>query len=232
MFDVIAFDADDTLWHTEDLYVGVQARFKEMLAPYATAERVQERLDEIELRNLALYGYGIKSFALSLIETAVDLSDGRVAGTEIQQLIDLAKEMMGAEVQLLDHAAETVGRLAADYPLMVITKGDLLDQEAKIARSGLGDYFHHVEIVSDKTPATYAAVLERHRVAPERFLMVGNSLRSDVLPVVALGGRAVHVPYHVTWIHEDVPLPAEYHERYVKIAHLGQLPELIPQLGR
>ncbi|MCC7353833.1 MAG: HAD hydrolase-like protein [Anaerolineae bacterium] len=232
MFDVIAFDADDTLWHTEGLYSGVQDKFKQLLAPYSSAERVEEILHQTEMRNLAYYGYGIKGFALSLIEAAIALSEGRIAGPEIQRLIDLAKEMVTAEVRLLAHAQETVAMLAASYPLMVITKGDLFDQEAKIARSGLRPYFRYVEIVSDKTRDHYAAILAKYRLTPARFLMVGNSLRSDILPVVALGGRAVHIPYHITWAHEDA-IPADGdRERYVELAHLGLLPALVKELGR
>jgi putative hydrolase of the HAD superfamily len=208
MFDLIAFDADDTLWHTEDLYVGTQDRFKQLLAPYHSAEWIDRKLFDTEMRNLGVFGYGIKGFVLSLIETAIELTEGRISGTEIQRLIDMGREMLSADIRLLEGVAETVAALSERYPLMIITKGDLFDQETKIARSGLGPHFKHVEIVSDKTEASYAALLRRHAVAPQRFLMIGNSLRSDILPVVALGGRAVHIPYHLTWAHEQVSEPA------------------------
>ena len=158
-FDIIAFDADDTLWHTERLYVDAQARFVQLLAHYRDAEWVRERLFQTEMRNMQHFGYGVKAFALSMIETAVELTDGQVSGQDIGTLIVLAKEMLAAEVELLPHVAEAIPALAARYPLMVITKGDLLDQETKIARSGLGGYFRHVEIVSEKTTESYRAAV-------------------------------------------------------------------------
>jgi putative hydrolase of the HAD superfamily len=228
-FDVIAFDADDTLWHTERLYVNAQARFVELLAHYHNPEWIQERLDETEGRNLAHFGFGIKAFALSMIETAVELTEGRVSGNDIGALVKLARDMLHAEVELLDQVAETVARLAQQYPLMLITKGDLLDQENKIARSGLAQYFPRIEIVSHKTPESYARVLEQHRVAPDRFVMVGNSLKSDILPVLALGGTAVHVPYELTWLHERAEPPLG-HPRFFEIERMEQLPALLAQL--
>ena len=158
-FDIIAFDADDTLWHTERLYVDAQARFVQLLAHYRDPEWVRERLFQTEMRNMQHFGYGVKAFALSMIETAVELTDGQVSGQDIGTLIVLAKEMLAAEVELLPHVAEAIPALAARYPLMVITKGDLLDQETKIARSGLGGYFRHVEIVSEKTTESYGAAV-------------------------------------------------------------------------
>jgi len=153
-FEIIAFDADDTLWHNERLYLNAQARFKELLAQYHSPEWIDERLYKAEMRNLPHFGYGIKAFALSMIETAVELTEGRISGRDIQTIIDAAKEMLAAEVELLEHVAETIARLASAYSLMVITKGDLRDQEAKIARSGLATYFRYIEIVSDKNSET------------------------------------------------------------------------------
>ena len=229
LFHTIAFDADDTLWHNERLYVHAQSRFKALLSPYHSPEWIEERLYQAELRNLGHFGYGIKGFALSMIETAVELTEGRISGGDIQTIIDIAKGMLSAEVELLEHAAETTARLAQRYPLMLITKGDLRDQEIKIARSGLADHFRRIEIVSEKNPASYAALLKRYAIPPERFLMVGNSLRSDVLPVLELGGSAVYIPYQHTWGHEaaDPPVgqPGYYH-----LAHLGLLPELLERL--
>jgi putative hydrolase of the HAD superfamily len=230
MFDVIAFDADDTLWHSESLYAEAQDRFKQLLAPYCAAKHVEPALHQTEMRNLACYGYGIKGFALSLIETAIELSGGRIAASEIRQVIDLAKAMLGAQVCLLEHAQEAVVRLVGAYPLMLITKGDLFDQEAKLARSGLRPYFRYIEIVSDKTPDRYAALLARYHLDPARFLMVGNSLRSDILPVLALGGRAVYIPYHITWAHERAPVPETDQKGYFELEHLGLLPDLIERL--
>ncbi len=232
MFETIAFDADDTLWHNEYLYTEAQGALKQLLAPYCPPQQVAERLYEIETGNLDCYGYGIKSYALSLIETAIELSGGRVTGSEIRRLIDVARGMMAAQVRLLEHAESTVRQLAARYPLMVITKGDPIDQEAKVVRSGLQPYFRHVEVLGDKTPDTYAALLARHSLAPERFVMVGNSLRSDILPVLALGAQAVYVPYHSTWAHERVEPSADERGRYHEIEHLGLLPGLLERIGR
>jgi putative hydrolase of the HAD superfamily len=230
MLDVIAFDADDTLWHTEHLYSDAQTAFKALLAPYVDTSALDEQLYATEMRNLSFFGYGVKGFTLSMIETAIELTAGRIGGREIQRLLDLAKAMLRADVRLLDHVERAIEQLAETHALMIITKGDLFDQETKVARSGLGTRFRHVEIVSDKTRESYAAVLARLNIAPERFLMVGNSLRSDILPVVALGGHAVHVPYQVTWAHEEVPETERPAGRYVQIEHLGELPGVVARL--
>ena len=232
MIDLIAFDADDTLWHTEALYVGTQDRFRQLLAPYHSAEWIDKKLFDTEMRNLRMFGYGIKGFTLSMIETAIELTEGRISGAEIQGIIDLARGMLEAEVRLLDGVAEAVAALAQRFPLMIITKGDLYDQETKIARSGLGPYFRHVEIVSDKTEASYAAVLKRYQVAPERFLMVGNSLRSDILPVVRLGGQAVHIPYALTWAHEMVTETQAGENSFLTVEHIGLLAPLVQVLAQ
>jgi putative hydrolase of the HAD superfamily len=230
MVDLIAFDADDTLWHNEILYARTQERFAELLAPYHVDGRAGEELFATEMRNIPQYGYGIKGFALSMIETAIRLTGGQITGGEIQKLIHLAREMMEAPVQLLDGVAEVLATLATKQRLMLITKGDLFDQERKLARSGLAPYFAHVEIVSQKTSDVYRALLARRGIAPQRFLMVGNSLRSDILPVVEIGGHAVHIPYHVTWAHEAVELPEELPRGYVELAHIGLLPQAVAQL--
>jgi putative hydrolase of the HAD superfamily len=232
LFDVIALDADDTLWHTERLYVDAQARFADLLSHYHSRDWINQSLDQAEARNIAHFGYGIKSFALSMIETAVELTEGRISGQDIQVVINLAKEMLSAEVELLDHVAEVIPRLAADYPLMLITKGDLLDQESKIARSGLGEYFQQVEVVSDKTPDSYARLLKRHSYQPERFLMVGNSMRSDILPVLALGASAVYIPYYLTWVHEQAEKPTADQSGFYQLEHLGQLPALLERFEK
>lgn len=231
-FDVIAFDADDTLWHNERLYVSAQAKLKALLAQYHSPAWIEERLYQTEMRNLQHFGYGIKAFALSMIETAVQLSEGRIAGSDVQAIIDSAKEMLAADVELLEHVAETLPSLAQSYALMLITKGDLRDQELKIARSGLAQHFHHIEIVSDKSRESYHRLLQRHGLAPERFLMVGNSLRSDILPVLALGASAVYVPYPLTWVHESGERPPAEQRGYYELEHLGLLPELLERLER
>ncbi len=229
-FDVIAFDADDTLWHNERLYADAQARFRKLLEHYHRPEWIDERLYRAEIGNLRHFGYGIKAFALSMIETAVELTEGRITGKDIQTIIDTAREMLEADVELLDHVTETLERLAGRYPLMVVTKGDLVDQETKLERSGLGPRFRHIEIVSDKTPASYESLLKRNGIKARRFLMVGNSLRSDVLPVLEIGGNAVHVPYAMTWAHEVVDAPPAGTARFHAIEHLGLLTGLLDRL--
>ena len=231
-FDVIAFDADDTLWHSEILYAAAQEEYRRLLAPYAEAGTIDRVLHQTEMRNLSIYGYGIKGFALSMIEAALELSQHQITGGEVQRVLDLAKQMLSTDVELLEGVAEVVAQLAQTYPLMLITKGDLVHQEAKIEQSGLKPYFRSIEIVADKTPQSYAALLARHHVEPSRFLMIGNSLRSDVLPVLAIGGQAVHVPYAITWAHEHVDVPADQHGRYHELEHIGQLPSLVEQLER
>jgi len=230
MFDIIAFDADDTLWHNESLYSAALDGFKQLLAPYAPPELVASTLYETEMRNLAFYGYGIKSYALSMIETAVEISAGAIDGQGVLQVIGLAKDMINANTRLFDHALEVVTHLSAVYPLMIITKGDLLDQQRKLTRSGLKPCFRYIEIVTDKTPESYAALLERYQIDPARFLMVGDSIRSDILPVIALGGCAVHIPYHITWAHEHIDLTDEQRQHFYKLDHLGLLPDLIERL--
>ena len=232
MFDTIAFDADDTLWHNETLYTAALDGLKLLLASYAPPEQVAHTLFETEMRNLAYYGYGIKSYALSMIETAIQVSAGAIDGQGVLQVIGLAKDMLNADIQLFDHAQQVITRLSADYPLMLITKGDLLDQQRKLARSGLKPCFHYVEIVTDKTPKSYADLLARYHIDPIRFLMVGDSLRSDILPVIALGGCAVHIPYHITWAHEHIDLTDEQRQHFYKLDHLGQLPDLIESLSQ
>jgi putative hydrolase of the HAD superfamily len=232
MFDLIAFDADDTLWHNESLYAEVQEKFARLLSPYHDAQTVAQRLNTAEMRNLEYFGYGIKGFALSMIETAIELTDGQIPGRDIQTVINLVKEMLMAEVCLLEHAKEVVAKLSESHSLMIITKGDLRDQETKIQRSGLAHYFKHVEVVSDKTSDSYAALLAKYQVAAPRFLMVGNSMRSDILPVVALGGQAVYIPYQITWAHETVaPQPSDQ-PGYFELEHLGLLPALISKLSQ
>ena len=229
-FDLIAFDADDTLWHNEPLYVKAQGRLEELLAPYADAETVGQQLYQTESTNLSHYGYGTKSFILSMIETAIELSHGQIPGADIDRIIGFGRDMLAAKTELLAGVAETVAQLAGLYPLMMITKGDLLDQQAKLARSRLGDHFQCIEIVSQKTPQIYADLLAKHGVEPQQFLMVGNSIKSDILPVLALGGHAVYIPYFTTWAHEVASQPVEQNG-YYELEHIGQLPPLLERLS-
>ena len=200
---VIGLDGDDTLWRNEEYFVDTQQAFRDLVAPYVNGDvDVAQRLDATERGNLELFGYGVKGFTLSLIETAIEVTNGRVAARDLQALLDLGKGMLLRPVELIEGVDETVPLLAEDYRLIVVTKGDLWNQEQKLARSGLAELMWRVEIVAEKDVATYVRILERHDIDPTTFVMVGNSVRSDVLPVIGAGGRAVHIPHTVTWAHE------------------------------
>lgn len=227
---VVALDADDTLWHNEPIYQATQQRFRDLLFAYHDPDWVEARLNETQIRNLEHFGYGIKGFVLSMIETAIDLSEGRVGATGIQSIIDMGRDMLAHPVELLDGVAEAVVRLAAHHRLMLVTKGDLLDQESKLARSGLGEHFDAIEVVSEKDAVTYGALLVRHSVWPGNFVMVGNSLRSDILPVVDLGAHAVHIPYRTTWVHEQVDGQALNGLHYHELETISGLPALLQSL--
>ena len=232
MIEVVALDGDDTLWHNEMQFSMTQARFCELVSPHAPDADLDERLLATERVNLATYGYGVKSFTLSMVETAIEVSRGRVPASVIEAILDAGKAMLSHPVELLDGVVEAIDELRDRYGLMVITKGDLFHQESKLARSGLAERFQRVEIVSEKDEATYRRIIERVGVRPDQFVMAGNSLRSDVLPVAALGGHAVHVPFHTTWALENVSPEeaAEYH--FDTIDSLFDLPALIDRLGR
>lgn len=204
MLRTLAFDADDTLWHNETHYAETQEAFRGLLRPFHDDAWIDARLHDTEMRNLGQYGYGIKGFTLSMIETALELTEDRLDGTGLRRVLDLGKAMLDKPVEPLPGVAEVLAELAGTFELMVITKGDLFDQETKLAKSGLGGHFSKVEIVSEKDEATYATLLRRHGIAPASFTMVGNSVKSDILPVLALGARAIHIPYHLTWAHEVV----------------------------
>lgn len=224
---VIALDADDTLWHNEPFYTCAKERFIALIAPYQPAGAVEEVLNERELANLRYFGYGIKSFTLSLIESAIALTGGQVRAQDIQAILDTAKEVLTAELQLFPQVEETLAALASRYPLMLITKGDQNEQESKVARSGLGKYFRYIEVVGDKDESSYGLILGKYGIEPRRFLMVGNSLRSDILPVLRLGGRAVYIPYANTWAHENAVDEQPEAEDYMELPSLSALPELL-----
>lgn len=209
MLHTLAFDADDTLWHNETHYAETQEAFRALLRPFHDDAWIDARLHDTEMRNLGRYGYGIKGFTLSMIETALELTEHRLDGAGVQRVLDLGKAMLDKPVEPLPGVAEVLQALTGKYRLMLITKGDLFDQETKLAKSGLGAHFAAVEIVSEKDEATYAAILQRHGIPASAFAMVGNSVKSDILPVLALGGRAVHIPYHLTWAHEVVEAPKD-----------------------
>ncbi|MFM7064352.1 MAG: HAD family hydrolase [Actinomycetes bacterium] len=195
----LALDGDDTLWHSETHFAVTTERVLDLVRPWVDGAEATAHLLEVERRNLETFGYGVKAFILSVIETVVEVTRGEVPADRIHEIVGWAKELLAHPVELMDGVVETLDQLDGQYRLLLITKGDLLHQESKVARSGLADRFDAVEIVGDKDPATYRRILERHRIAPDEFVMAGNSLRSDVAPVVALGGWGVHVPFHLTW---------------------------------
>ncbi|WP_435257579.1 HAD family hydrolase [Thioclava sp. FR2] len=225
----IGFDADDTLWQNETFFRLTQDRFTDLLADYAEADHLHDRLLAAERRNLGHYGFGVKGFTLSMIETAIEVTEGRVAASVIAELLASGREMLEHPIELLPHARQAVERLSGSHRVLLITKGDLLDQERKLAQSGLGDLFHGVEIVSDKKPAVYAQIFARHGAIPDQAMMVGNSLKSDVLPVLDVGGWGVYVPHGLTWALEHAEAPVG-HARFHSINSLGDLPDLVDSL--
>lgn len=224
---VIAFDADDTLWVNEPIFQGAEEQCKQLLEEYVEPKVLSDKLYETEIKNLNLFGYGIKGFTLSLIETAIELSGNKVNGKEIQKIIDLGKEMIQHPVELLSGVEKTLKTLKEEYTLMILTKGDLFDQESKIARSGLDPHFRWIEIVSEKNESVYNQILKRYDLHPSEFLMVGNSLKSDVLPVKGVGAHAIHIPFHVTWGHESVDLSDHEKNGYHQLDDISLIPEFI-----
>lgn len=227
---VLGFDADDTLWHNETIFEHVHERYRELLARYHDAATVDRTLFATEMRNLPLYGYGVKGFMLSAIETAIQLTGGKISADEIQRLIELGREMLAHPVELLEGAAETLATLAPHYRLLLITKGDLRDQQRKISKSGLAAHFPSVEIVSEKDTEAYRTILRRHAIAPESFVMIGNSLKSDLLPVLALGGIGVYIPYHLTWAAERVEELPKADGRFFQLETIRELPGVLAGL--
>lgn len=230
MIKIIGFDADDTLWHNESIFDRAQQRYRELLAKYHPAAEVNRVLYQTEMRNLPLYGYGVKGFVLSASETAIELTQGAISAQEIREIFALGQEMLAHPVELLPGVAEIVPALARDYRLLLITKGDLHHQERKIAESGLTAHFSAIEILSEKDGATYERVLRRHGIAPDEFVMIGNSLKSDILPVLALGGAGVQVPYHLTWQHEHVEAVPHDQPRFRRVERLAELLPLLRTL--
>ncbi|KAA3624970.1 MAG: HAD family hydrolase [Flavobacterium sp.] len=223
----IAFDADDTLWVNEPFFRNAEKEFCELMKEYLDEEQCNKLLFEVEMQNLPLYGYGIKPFTLSLIEAAIRFSDGKISIDGINTLIKRGKEMLEQPIEVLDGIPETLQKLNGDYRLVMATKGDLLDQERKLIKSGLEPYFHHIEIVSDKTEVQYSKLVKHLDVKPEEFLMVGNSVKSDILPVLNIGAHAFHIPFHTTWAHEVVKEPV-VHPNYRR---LNSASEMLLQLG-
>ena len=201
---VIAFDADDTLWVNETYFRDAENRFATLLESYETNSKINQELFKTEIKNLKDYGYGIKGFVLSMIEVAIDLSDGNISPSKINDLLQIGTQMLHAPVDLLPGVPEVLRELSGRFKLIVVTKGDLVDQERKLTKSGLLPFFHHVEVLSEKKEEDYLKLMNRLDINPRDFLMVGNSLKSDVLPLIEIGAQAIHVPFHTTWAHEEV----------------------------
>lgn len=226
----VGFDADDTLWQNERFFQLTQDRFADLLADHAERDHLAERLLAAERRNIGQYGFGIKGFVLSMIETALEVTENRVPGEVIAQLIAAGQEMLSHPIELLPHAQMAVERAADTHQVVLITKGDLLDQERKLAQSGLGDLFHGVEIVSDKTPAVYAEIFARRGAGAERGLMVGNSMKSDVVPMIDAGGWGIYVPGSLTWALEHAEAPSDA-AKYRQIDDLSGLVPILEAIG-
>jgi putative hydrolase of the HAD superfamily len=201
---VIGFDADDTLWVNETYFREAEEDVGKLLSHYETPNKIDQELYKMELKNLGTYGYGVKGFVLSMIELAIDLSNGKVSNAIISEILEIGKDMINKPIELLEGVEEVLKTLSKDYRLILATKGDLLDQERKLEKSGLIDYFHHIEVLSEKQEANYSRLLKHLDIKPSEFLMVGNSLKSDILPLVNIGSEAIHVPFHTTWEHEKV----------------------------
>ncbi|MEO6383511.1 MAG: HAD family hydrolase [Thermomonas sp.] len=220
---LVGFDADDTLWRSQDYFEDAQAQFERIVSTYVDLTDIGKLLYEYESRNIAIFGYGVKGMVLSMVEAAVAITDARVSATDIHRIVQLGKDLLQHPVEVLPGVREAVDEVAREFPVVLITKGDLFHQEAKVRESGLADLFERIEIVSEKDPATYARVLREFDIDPVKFLMVGNSLRSDIAPVLELGGWGVHVPYHVTWAHEAEGKVTAGIERMRSIHGMSQL---------
>ena len=227
---VVGLDGDDTLWHSETRFTVTQDDFRELVHRHVPEVDVDTRLGEVERQNLSIYGYGVKSFTLSMLETAIELTQSRIPASDLEVILGWGKRMLMEPIELLDGVEATLGQLGGSYDLLLITKGDLFNQESKLAQSGLSEYFSGIEIVSEKDAETYRGVFKRRGIRPEDFVMVGNSLRSDVLPVVSLGARAVHIPYSVTWQHEHIPEEQLPREGWSQLTEIKGLPALLSRL--
>lgn len=222
----IGFDADDTLWVNETYFREAEHHFARLLSAYETENTIDQELFKTEIANLELYGFGIKSFTLSMVESAIQLSNGKISTEIITEILNIGKEMIAKPVELLDGIEEVLQILSPKYRLLLLTKGDLLDQERKLEKSGLSKYFHHVEVLSDKKESNYANLLEHLEIPVHNFLMVGNSLKSDVLPLVNIGAKAIHVPFHTTWAHELV----HGHKNNGEYLHVESVKEVLKYL--
>lgn len=219
---VVAFDADDTLWVNEPYFRRTEEAFCVLLQDYLSQHNIERELLKTELDNLPLYGYGVKGFVLSMVEAAIRITDGTCGIEVISKILDLGKAVLNEPIELLDGVEDVLISLQGKYRLVVATKGDLLDQERKLRKSGLAKYFHHIEIMSEKDEANYQKLIRHLDIQPHELLMIGNSLKSDIMPVLNIGGHAIHVPYHITWVHEQIDHTIE-HERFSVVTHISQV---------
>lgn len=224
---VIGFDADDTLWVNETYFRDAEHEFGKLLSHYETPNKIEQELFKMEIKNLPLYGYGVKGFVLSMVEMALEISNYDLSSTTLQAILNIGKDMLNKPVELLDGVEEVLQQLSKNYRLIVATKGDLLDQERKLEKSGLLTYFHHIEVLSDKQESDYTKMLTRLDVKPEHFLMIGNSLKSDVLPLINIGASAIHIPFHTTWEHETVVEDSSKQKPYKTLDNLSELIALL-----
>ncbi|AQS92865.1 HAD family hydrolase [Polaribacter sp. BM10] len=220
---VIAFDADDTLWVNETYFREAEETFAELISKYETKNKIDQELFKTEIKNLEIYGYGIKGFVLSMVECALELSNYKLPQKTIEKILDIGKEMLAQPIELLVGVEEVLSNLQGKYKLIVATKGDLLDQEKKLEKSNLLKYFHHIEVMSDKKEKDYLKLMKHLEVEPSELLMIGNSLKSDVLPLVALGASAIHIPFHTTWEHEEVTSEEKNDASYKTISKITDL---------
>lgn len=226
-YKVIAFDADDTLWVNETYFREAELEFANLLSKYETKNKIDQELFKKEIENLSFYGYGIKGFVLSMIECAIELSNTTVHPKTIQAILNIGKEMLAKPITLLDGVEDVLKTLHGKYKLIVATKGDLLDQERKLEKSNLLKYFHHIEVMSDKKEKDYQKLLKHLDIEPTEFLMVGNSLKSDVLPLIAIGASAIHIPFHTTWIHEQVSDKEAAKQDYITLTTIKEIPGVL-----
>ncbi|MBO6880070.1 MULTISPECIES: HAD family hydrolase [Winogradskyella] len=224
---VIGFDADDTLWVNETYFREAEEEVGRLLSHYETPNKIDQELFKMEIKNLPTYGYGVKGFMLSMIELALELSNGKVSNEIIGKMLDLGKDMIHKPIELLDGVEEVLKALSKKYKLIVATKGDLLDQERKLEKSQLLQYFHHIEVLSEKQEANYEKLLKHLEIKPSEFLMIGNSLKSDILPLINIGAEAIHVPFHTTWQHEEVTTKEANGEGYKTVKQLTNILELL-----
>lgn len=220
---VIGFDADDTLWVNETYFRDAESEFAKLLSRFETENKIDQELFKMEMKNLPVYGYGVKGFVLSMVEMALELSNNTVSNTTINKILEIGKDMINKPVELLDGVEAVLLTLSKKYRLIVVTKGDLLDQERKLQKSGLLHYFHHIEVLSDKKEDNYSRLLKHLDIKPSAFLMIGNSLKSDILPLVTIGAKAIHIPFHTTWAHEEVTVDVNASKNYKTLKNLREV---------